>query len=83
MKIAVTVFSALALMVPQAPAAASPIMVKMCGSGLRMALPTRLPMPGKNVDDDCCKKGCHAANDRKKRLIGQAGDADDDEGCCA
>ncbi len=83
MKIAITLLAVFTLMVPQAQATASPIMVKMCGSGLRMALPTRLPMPGKNVDDDCCKKGCHAANDRKKRLIGQAGDADDDEGCCA
>ena len=84
MRMAVTAVAVLALMVPQAPAAASPFMVEMCGSaGLRMALPTKLPLPGKGDGDGCCKQGCHAANDRKKRALGQADDADGEDDCCA
>lgn len=79
---AVTLLAAFTLIVPQAQAATRPIMVEICGSGLRMALPAKVPAPRQNGDDDCCKKGCHAANDRKKRALGNEDDADENKGCC-
>ena len=78
---AVIAVAVLALIVPPKLVAAGPVMVNICGeAGLRLMLPAKLPLPGK--DDGCCKKGCHAANDRKKRGAGQASDADEDNDCC-
>lgn len=82
MKAAFTILAILALVTPAAPVSARAIMVDVCGApGLRIALPIR-PQPQKGDRHECCKKGCHAANERKKRAAGDGGDLGDDDDCC-
>ena len=82
MRVAVALLAAVALVLPPVPVSARSIMVDVCNvPGLRISLPVNPPMPGKKDGYDCCKKGCHAANERKKRLAGEPGDLDDG-GCC-
>ena len=73
MRYAVTLVAAFALVVPPVPVVAQSIMVDICGApGKRMVLPVKSPLPNKGDGHDCCKKGCHAANERKKRISGEA-----------
>lgn len=66
------------LVVPPAPATAKFIMVDVCGEGdLGISILVKMPLPGEGGDHGCCKKGCHAANERKKK-----GDGTTDDGCC-
>lgn len=68
--------SALALSIP-APAAAQAqsIMVGDClGGATRIIIPGKAPAPDPH---ECCKKGCHAAGDRRKK-----GQSDLEDGCC-
>jgi hypothetical protein len=66
------------LVVPPKPVTAKSIVVGVCGEGdARISIPVKAPLPGEGGDHGCCKKGCHAANDRKKRLDGTT-----DDGCC-
>ena len=70
--------AALTLIVPAVPATARSIMVDICGApGVRLAL----PVPQKGDGHSCCKKGCHATNERKKRVVGEADDLSGDD-CC-
>ncbi|MES2781996.1 MAG: hypothetical protein V4657_04315 [Pseudomonadota bacterium] len=76
-----TLVAGLALIAPPAPVAAASIMAEVCGEpGVRMAIPVKAPLPGKS--HDCCKKGCHAANERKKRGIGETDGLGDGDDCC-
>lgn len=66
------------LVFPPTPATAKSIMVGVCGDGdMRSAIPFKTPLPGEGGDHGCCKKGCHAANDRRKKADGTT-----DDGCC-
>lgn len=83
MKRAMTLVAALALIWPPMPVAAGPIMVDICGQpGTRIALPVKPRLPHEGDDHSCCKKGCHAANERKKRGAGGMADGPDDDNCC-
>ena len=74
--------AALTLIVPAVPATARSIMVDICGApGVRLALPVPLPVPQEGDGHSCCKKGCHATNERKKRVVGEADDLSGDD-CC-
>jgi hypothetical protein len=78
MKRLVALFSAVILIAPPAPAAGKTIMVGVCGGDkVRIPIPVKAPLPGKGDDHSCCKKGCHVANERKKRA-----DGSDDDVCC-
>lgn len=66
------------LIMPPAPATAKSIMVGVCGEGdVRIAIPIKAPLRGEGGDHGCCKKGCHAASERKKKADGTS-----DDGCC-
>jgi hypothetical protein len=66
------------LVIPPSPVSAKSIMVGVCGEGeLRISIPVKAPWPGEGGDHSCCKKGCHAANERKKKIDGTT-----DDGCC-
>lgn len=66
------------LVMPPAPANAKSIMVGVCGEGnVRISIPIKAPLPGEGGNHSCCKKGCHAANERKKKADGTT-----DDGCC-
>ena len=72
----VAVLSAIMLAIP-APAAAQArsILVPNCLGGMdRIDLPAD---PTKPSDHGCCNKGCHAANDRRKK-----NQDDPRDGCC-
>jgi hypothetical protein len=74
----IALFSAAILIAPPAPAAGKTIMVGMCGGGnVRISVPVKAPLPGEGDDHGCCKKGCHVANERKKKA-----DGSDEDGCC-
>ncbi|MFN3619108.1 hypothetical protein [Sphingorhabdus sp.] len=76
-----TLLAGLALIAPPVPVFAGSIMVDVCGEpGVRVPLPVKIPVPGKS--HDCCKKGCHAANERKKRVTGETDDFGDCDDCC-
>ncbi len=78
MKRLIALFSAAILIVPAGAAAGKSIMVEVCGdSDARISIPVKAPLPGEGDDHSCCKKGCHAANERKKKADGTDGD-----GCC-
>ena len=78
MKRLIALFSAAILIAPPLPAAGKSIMVGVCGdNNVRISIPIKAPLPGKGDDHSCCKKGCHAANERKKKA-----DGTDDDGCC-
>jgi hypothetical protein len=82
MKRAATLVAALALVLPPMPVAARGISVSICGQpGARMVLPVKPLLPYEGDDHGCCKKGCHAANERKKRGAGAVDDSGDDN-CC-
>lgn len=78
MKTYIALFSVVILIAPPVPASGKSIMVGVCGdSNVRISIPVKAPLPGEGNDHNCCKKGCHAANERKKRA-----DGTDDDGCC-
>lgn len=72
----VALLGSLALVMPvPAAAQARSIMVSNCMGGMsRIDLPADPTAPSGH---DCCNKGCHAANDRRKK--NPNGDKD---GCC-
>lgn len=68
----------LILALPSVPAEGKSIMVGVCGEGdVRISIPVKTPLPGEGGEHGCCKKGCHAANDRKKKAHGIH-----EDGCC-
>ncbi len=74
----VALLAATILITPPVPAAGESIMVGVCGgSNVRLTIPAKAPLPGEGDGHGCCKKGCHAANERKKKA-----DGTDDDGCC-
>lgn len=78
-----TLAAVLALIMPPMPVAARAIIVDICGKpGARMALPVKPRLPQEGDDHGCCKKGCHAANERKKRTSGDVDDGIGEDGCC-
>ena len=65
---ALTPVFALAIMLPVPAAQARVITVGMCNGGTsQITLPngTGGPMPAD--DHECCRKGCHAGSDRRKK----------------
>ncbi len=65
---AFTPIFALAIMLPAPMAQARVIAAPMCNGGTtQITLPngTGGPMPAE--DHDCCRKGCHAGSDRRKK----------------
>jgi hypothetical protein len=71
MKRIMTVMAIAILIAPPAPASARSIMVGVCGdNNVRVTIPVKAPLPGETGDHGCCKKGCHAANERKKKADG-------------
>lgn len=80
MKTCIALFSVAMLIVPPVPAAGKSIMAGVCGGGnVRISIPAKAPLPSEGDSHGCCKKGCHVANDRKKKADGTD---DDDDGCC-
>jgi hypothetical protein len=74
----VTFLATAILIAPPVPAAGKSIMVGVCGGGnVRISIPAKAPLPGDGDGHNCYKKGCHAANERKKKA-----DGTDDDGCC-
>lgn len=66
------------LVFPPMPAQASPTMANVCGQNdLRIVIPIKMPLPNDSDSHRCCKKGCHAVNDRRKK----AENAREDD-CC-
>ena len=66
------------LILPPVPANARTVMAGVCGeTNLRISIPVKAPLPGGGGDHSCCNKGCHAANERKKKA-----DGTNDDGCC-
>lgn len=68
---------ALAIVLPAPMAQARTIEVGMCNGGTqRIVLPngSGAPMPADN--HECCRKGCHAGSDRRKKQNQLA------DGCC-
>jgi len=81
MRAAITIIASLALISPTVPVSARSIMVDVCGEpSVRITIPVKTPLPAKG--HNCCKKGCHAANERKKRIFGQTDAVGDGEDCC-
>lgn len=57
------------LVIPSPPVQGKTIMVSICGAQDRQIyIPVNPRLPGEADDHGCCKKGCHAANDRRKKL---------------
>lgn len=78
MKQPATMLAIMILVMPPAPATAKSIMIGVCGAGnARISIPLKTPLPGEGGDHGCCKKGCHAANERRKKADGTT-----DDGCC-
>lgn len=78
MKQPATMLAIMILVMPPAPATAKSIMIGVCGeSNVRISIPLKAPLPGEGDDHGCCKKGCHAANERRKKADGTT-----DDGCC-
>lgn len=78
MKVWTSLVAALVLIAPTPPAAAKAIMSPVCGDpSVRILIRVKLPSGG-GTQHECCKKGCHAANDRKRRSDGSV----QDDGCC-
>jgi hypothetical protein len=77
MKRLCALLSVAVLIAPPVQADAKSVMVGLCGGGnVRVSIPFKAPLPGGD-DHGCCKKGCHAANERKKKA-----DGTDDDDCC-
>ncbi len=78
MKRLATLLAITILVMPPAPASAKSITISVCGEGdVRISIPFKAPLPSEGGDHGCCKKGCHAANERKKKADGTTND-----GCC-
>lgn len=74
---ALTPLFALAIMLPAPIAQARTIEVGMCNGGTQqIVLPNGSGEPMPADEHDCCRKGCHAGTDRRKKqnLF--------DNGCC-
>lgn len=76
---ALTPVFALAIMLPVPPARARVIEVGMCNGGTtRITLPSGSDGGQLPADDhECCRKGCHAGSDRRKKQ-----NQLNDDGCC-
>ena len=69
---------ALAIMLPAPMAQARSIEVGMCNGGTqRIVLPNGRGGPMPADDHECCRKGCHAGSDRRKK-----GNQLGDDRCC-
>jgi hypothetical protein len=67
-----------ALAMPSLPAEGKSIVTRVCGdTAARTVIPMEAPLPGTGDDHSCCKIGCHAANDRRKKADGTT-----DDSCC-
>jgi hypothetical protein len=65
---AVTPIFALAIMLPAPMAQARVINAAMCNGGTtQITLPTGTGGPMPADDHECCRKGCHAGSDRRKK----------------
>ena len=65
---AFTPIFALAIMLPAPVAQARVIAALMCNGGTtQITLPTGMEGPMPAEDHDCCRKGCHAGSDRRKK----------------
>lgn len=65
---ALTPAFALAIMLPAPMAQARTIEVGMCNGGTeRIVLPSGSGGPLPADDHECCRKGCHAGTDRRKK----------------
>lgn len=83
MKRVMSLIATMALIWPPMPVTAGPIMVAICGQpATYIALPVKPRLPHEGDDHMCCKKGCHAANERKKRGAGKFANGPDDDSCC-
>ena len=69
------VLSAVALSFPALPPAAraaTTLKLPVCGGGSQtLTIGGRPASPGEHDDHSCCRKGCHAANDRRKKGDGE------------
>lgn len=78
MRQVVSLFAILILTLPPVPAQGRSIMVGVCGDGdIRVSIPFKQPLPGEGGNHSCCQKGCHAANERKKKA-----DGTNEDDCC-
>jgi hypothetical protein len=60
---------ALAIGIPAFPAQSEDMIVEMCGGGTQtIAIAPDPAAPFRQDKRDACKKACHAASDRRKRL---------------
>lgn len=83
MRDALTVLAAVIIILPPVPASGRSTMVAVCGTpNLRFYLPIKPNLPTESDGHDCCKKGCHAASDRRKRLTDDSDDVGEDDRCC-
>lgn len=75
------VFALLSILVLTMPAQPEPrksLMVGVCGDGdIRISIPFKPPLPGEDGNHGCCRKACHAANDRKRKANGT-----EEDNCC-
>lgn len=71
MKIVIRLFAMLILTQPPVSASSKSIMVGVCGDeGVRISIPIKPTSPSEGDDHQCCQKGCHAANERRKKGAG-------------
>lgn len=79
MKKMASLLGIIVLLAPPLPAQAQSIKLSVCGEAARtISVPLKEHLPGNGDDHGCCKKGCHAANDRRKRMNEVMADND----CC-
>ena len=65
----VVAFTILALGLPVTPTYPKTITMIMCRGAARTIILDQNPSkPSHDEGRDCCKKACHAANDRRKRI---------------
>lgn len=78
MKRMVVLLAITILVIPPLPAQGKALTVGVCGQpGMQVSIPVKQPLPGEGDDHGCCKKGCHAASDRRKKLTNNG-----PEDCC-
>ena len=80
MRVIIGLIACLTLIAPPVPVAARSVRVYVCGApSVRFSIPVKAPPEGGH---DGCKKGCHAANERKKRVAAPTDEVGEDENCC-
>lgn len=66
------------IVMPPVPAQGKTIMVGVCGErDVRISIPVKPTLPMEGDGHGCCRKGCHAASERRKKADGQT-----DDSCC-